>query len=356
VSAQAEPWNLGGGVDSDGCRYAVDQSGRRRVPVDRSIVTCSTCNAGFPKELSTLTLTAAERVRVRAIATNVGRSPGRRWGVAAATLRLLGLTRLGREGNLETRVGEMFLRGAWEARARAVKGKLTGGYAPMNLKEADEQVAILDRRVRQDPRRRPDVVNLECLLTELEAARASLDEGLLAGLDAIHSAVSGIDPSRREEAQQSLLQSRRSLLQSRSRFARLERQLLVQKLALLDEEGGREDLSVPQLRRALTTALIRSGSPARWRVHLDKLGPEADVMRAACAEEAGLLESAKASFLQAAEDPQTGDAERARLLYLAGDAARRRGEDAEAQRLFADVIGLAPESEVGRRAALLRGR
>jgi hypothetical protein len=167
--------------------------------------------------------------------------------------------------------------------------------------------------------------------------------------------VSGVEESRREVARQALLQGRRSLLQSQSRFARLERRLLVQKLALLDEDGGREDLSVPQLRRALAKALIRYGSPARWRVQLDALGAEADGMRVACAEEARLLKDARASFLEAAEGT-TGAAEKARLLFLAGDAARRRGEDDEAQACFADVVRLAPESEVGRRAALLGER
>ena len=108
------------------------------------------------------------------------------------------------------------------------------------------------------------------------------------------------------------------------------------------------------MREALARAWIRFGTPMRWSPLVDALGPAGELIREACRDEARLLAQAGPLFIDAAGHAAS-PSEQARLFFLGGDCARRRGESEAWQHLEA-AARLASDTEAGRRAAALLGR
>lgn len=341
------PWNLGGGVDSDGCAYALDAEGKLRVLGLDVVDECLTCGGAFlvrplggvrpgggsslPKD-EVRALAAGFR-QERGLAGQARLSAAARLELAARCYERFG-PRLGVAApEREALVGRLLLRAAWAARGEAVLAGPDAGFRPRSLAEVDEQLAALDARHDADAASAPEVRAIERSLSDLGRVRATLEAGLAEAAPA--------ERFRRLGAQLSL--------------DRLEVELYARKEGRLAELARQQPLDRQQLSEARVRAWIRAGERRRWRRALEGAQePSAQVAARACAEEQRLLGLAQGFLRRAGE--QSADLSRsALLLFLAGDAARRLGQESVSRALYAKVLSLAHDDEVGRRAAHLLG-
>lgn len=326
------PWNAGAGVDSDGCAWSIAADGRRWV-VGLDVVTCPGCAAVFPAHDHPTSLSPAQVAAARA---SVVGGPGDR-GAREALERAAALQRAVLEATPDAddeqlaRLGAVLLRAAWAARAEAVLGGPDGGYRPRSVTAARAQLEALEERVRRGSDQDPATAHLELALADVDGLRGAVDalEGRLTGVDLVVVA----------RARHLLGDLERRVREARAGAA-----------AGAPSEAGAELM--------LARGWIRFGDVARrerWLAaararHGEAISTEVTRVRQACAEEARLLELARACFTEAATRART-PAERARLLFLAGDAARRAGDLEQARGLLARAIEAAPQ---GRLAGVAR--
>lgn len=334
-------WNTAGGEDSDGCLWAVEARQRWRIPILDEVVECGRCGGAWRVSDLGLTLTAPEREAIQAGLSAVGPLSSlplaARHQRAAVCYRALA-------GRLPGLDGEMLLRAAWAARSGAVlQEDPEPAYRPRDPREALAQMAQLETRLAQGGR--PS--RIETMLGLVEQARSELE-----------TCGPGAPPDEiaRERAQQAL--------------QRMEQELCALRAELPPEAAERSAQRVQgDLQLTLARACLRLGDPRRRERWLDlaalRLGARGatrvEALRRLCAEEARLLTLA-APLLRAAatgaeghpapQDPR----EQARLLYLAGDCARRCGEDEQARQDLERVRVLDPAGRPARWAAVLLGQ
>ena len=330
-------WNAAGGEDSDGCTWAVDAAGRWRVVGLDEVVSCARCKSAWRGQDLGLRLGPAEERAITAALASVASSSiplAERHERAAACYRALPPA-LRPAPWLEA---EMLLRAAWAARSEAVLADPAGGdpdplYRPRDPGEALDALRALEARLGQGGR--PS--HIEVMLVLLEQVREELG----------HCApASTLAALARERAAHGL--------------SRLEQELFALRADLPPEVARRAQ---GEQLLALARAATRLGDPAareRWlRLGETRLGERltarVQAVRQACAEEARLLGLAGQALLQAAEG-ETDPRQRARLLYLGGDCARRRGDPRAARAALSQVQPLYPEGRPAQWAAvLLRG-
>jgi len=333
VVTSARPWNFAGGIDSDGCGYALDQRGALRVVGLLAVRECSRCGLAFEpgQPLVTAGLAkslAAERKR---LGLEAGRESevGARHELAAWAAERGGPAPGEGRGAYLQRVARLWLRAAWAARGRVVVAE-GQDYAPTSVEGARAALARLQERVARDPHALPEVRRLDDSLAGLERGRVQLTETL---------------------AQASAPATRLRLLRRLRTLDRLERDLLERKGDALRRAQQREPLRPRALRRALLSAWVRYGRRARWEEGLAGLAPrEREPVRAALALEARRLGKA-AEAARAAAKLEPVRQRQAALWFVAGDAARRRGELDLARRDFTRA-GQA-DAELGQRAQAL---
>jgi hypothetical protein len=339
----ARAWNAGAGSDSDGCVWAIDAEGRRRVVGVDDHVTCGGCGAVFTTDPTEARLTPAQVAAVRAavaadpqgarVATNA-----RRLERAADTRRAALAALPGATAAVDAEAGGLLLRAAWAARAEAVLGGADDGYHPRTIAEARERLAALEERVRRGTDQDPGRAHLAAAEADIEGLRAALD--LLEGRLPL-----GADQLPAARARHLLADLERRLLETRAHLA-----------------AGTS--SEPGLELVLARAWTRFGDPARRDRWLDdaraRHGPsiaaEVERVRRACAEEARLLGRARACFEAAAAAASAGAPdERARLWFLAGDAARRTGDAVGARALLERAVAADPQGRLAGAAQALLG-
>lgn len=320
----ARPWNAGGGVDSDGCAWSITAEGGRRV-ADPGATACGGCGAAFTADAplpARLAATQAAAVRAALAGVGVPATAAARLERAAEVQAALGA------GPAE--VGALLLRAAWAARGEGGGAGPDGGYRPRSVEQARERLRALEDRARRGGDQDPAAAHLDAASADLEALRRALD-GLLARL-------AGPDLVAAVRARQLVALVERRVVEAQAR------------LAVAPTEAG--------LELVLARGWARFGDPERrdrWldaaaARHGEAVAPELARLRAAWAEEARLLGQARARFEEAAASAAPA-AERARLLFLAGDAARRGGAPHDARRLLGQAIDADPE---GRAAAAAR--
>jgi hypothetical protein len=332
-------WNAAAGVDSDGCRYAVDELGRRRIQGQDAVIQCARCRVCFLPEQLDVKLSDSERAQLGEATLAAERAGASRWELAALTCEQLGARGLPAGVDPELRLGEVYLRAAWAARGAAVLPGADGGYRPRSVQEAREQLVTLGLRANADPRRDPEVLRLDRLLEDLEDTRLGLPA---AHLDA---------------------RARRKLLLSQAHLAALERRLLERKAQALAAAGGQiSGLDQGELLEALIKAWIRYGDPGRWEPLLRRLlqrgerNARARAIRRAVDAEARLLGLAGLHLRIASQAGALAPGERSRIVYLLGDGERRRGELARGRADLKRAVQLDPDGEPARWAsALLAG-
>lgn len=342
-------WNLGGGVDSDGCAYGIDAQGRRRILGLEVVAECPRCGGAFltrplgsraipapaqPGQLATEVKALREAfLRERQLGPRLERGP--RLELAARIYLALG-ERFGLDAPARRALaGRLLLRAAWAARGRAVLQGPDAGFRPRSLPEVRAQLRSLEERHDADPAAEPSVRALDRSLADIGRTRQALARR-----------IQGATPAERFAQAEARLGLDRLELELYARKAR--------RLAQLAKEQplGRKELGLARIR-----AWIRAGEARRVKRALKGLEPEAatQAMREAVAEERRLLGLA-ATELRAAGEAKGLDARQAALLlFLAGDAARRRDQEALSRALFDKVRLLAPQDEAGKRAAHLLG-
>jgi hypothetical protein len=337
-----KPWNDAGGTDSDGCRWSIDTDGRWTVAGLDAVVACPKCHAAFLSDDLPFPLTKAQIEQVLQAVASVppgsAEDPARRFRLAAATYDALGGARLGAAPvEPDAFLGELLLRGAWAARATAVLPDFDAAYRPRDLPQALAALEGLEARLRQGARERG---GLDPLLLEVERLRSLTDM-----VDRLPGPAAASLSDRLTEA-----------------LILLEQELYALREDLPDQQtarGSAEDRYV-----ALVRACLRYGDPTRRRAWAESararfgevVEPRLQTLAAACAREAELLELAEARFARAAEAPGLAPARVAALLFLAGDCARRRGDEGTSTQRFQRVRVLAPGSTPGRRAVFLLGQ
>lgn len=339
----ARAWNAGAGSDSDGCLWAIDAEGRRWVVGVDDHVACEACHAVFTADQVARRLTSAQVDAIRAAVAADPSGPdlpsnARRLERAADSRRAALAASPGADAAaIEAEAGALLLRAAWAARADAVLGGADDGYRPRTTAEARARLAALEERVRRGTDQDPGRAHLAAAEADLEGLRAALDhlEGRLPlGADQLPAA------------------------RARHLLADLERRLLETRAHLAAGTS-----SEPGLELVLARAWTRFGDPARRERWLDdartRHGPaiatEVERVRRACAEEARLLARARACFEAAATSPGAAPDERARLLFLAGDTARRTGDLAAARALLERAIAADPHGRLAGAAQALLG-
>lgn len=333
------PWNAGAGVDSDGCTYAVDAAGQRRVVDGEALVGCPTCGGALRARHLGRRLPDGAARSARAALAPLGplaaEAPrGQLLERAAALYGALGADHPdGADPDLDA--AGLLLRAAWAARGAAVLAGDDQGYRPRTPTAARDALAALEVRARRGSGAAPEVLALEAAERGLEAARVELAR---------------LDPSAASD--------RLALARARRALAEAEEGLLALRASVRPPEA------IPDvgLELALARASIRWGDPAKrdeWlaaaRARFGaQAAAEVERVRQACAEEARLLGAARAAFLRAAPRAPTRP-ERARRLLLAADGLRRR-EGLEAARAeLREVAGLDPDGPAGATARALLG-
>jgi len=344
------PWNLGGGVDSDGCAYGIDAQGRRRILGLEVVAECPRCGGAFlARPLATKGLPAPAapapelKTQVKSIVEAFRRerqlgprlAPGDRLELSARIYLALG-QRLGLEkGASGALAGRLYLRAAWAARGRAVLQGADAGFHPRDLGEVEAQLRSLERRHDADPAAEPTVRALDKSLQDVSRARQALAKRLM-----------GASPQER-------------FVQAEARLSldRLEQELYTRKARRLAELKREQPLGRKELGLARVRAWIRAGRArdVRRALAASEAEPATLSLRAAVAEEQRLLGLAAAELRAAAEAKGVGGRQAALLHFLAGDAARRRGQRALSRAHFERARELAPQDEAGKRAASLLG-
>lgn len=322
----ARPWNAGAGVDSDGCTWALDADGRRRVAELDPVVVCPSCGVAVrARHLeSPLSPVAAGRAR-QALAALPPETRGRPLERAAAAYGALGPDHPDAI-DPEADRGQLLLAAAWASRAEAALAGDDGGYRPATVAAARAHLAALESRARGGDAA-PEVRALEASERAIDAARREV-EGRVALTPSERLAAAGL---------------RRTL-------AAVERSLLELRAAVRPPEA----LPDVGLELVLARAWVRYGRPASREHWLsaargrfgEQVSAEVERVRRACAEEARLLGLARGAFLTAAgRTPRARPGERARLAFLAADAARRCGDPAARDELRA--LSTPPEPAAG---------
>jgi hypothetical protein len=343
-------WNLGGGVDSDGCAYGVDAKGRRRILGLEVVAECPRCGGVFlTRPLAKGALPAPGAVspqlqaEVKALGDTFRRErqlgprldQGARLELAARIYLALG-QRLGLdEGARRALAGRLYLRAAWAARGRAVLQGPDAGFRPRNLGEVEAQLRSLEERHDADPAAEPTVRALDRSLADVNRARRALTRRL-----------QGASPAERF-----------AQAEARLGLDRLERELYARKARRLAELEREQPLGRKELGLARIRAWIRAGHASRAKRALAAADDDSSTqaMREAVAEEQRLLGLAASELRAAGEVKGLDDRRAARLLFLAGDATRRRGQEALFRALLNKVRQLAPQDQAGLRAARLLG-
>lgn len=341
------PWNLGGGVDSDGCAYGVDAKGRRRILGLGLVSECARCSGvfltrGLGGPLPAAPASPALKAEVKALSTKFRQERGLSAHLGegaqlelAAELYLAVGSRLGlSEGQRRALAGRLYLRAAWVARGRAVFQGPDAGFRPRDLREVKKQLRLLEDRHDADPAAEPTVRALDRSLVDVEQTRRALAKQL-----------QGATPLERF-----------AQLEARLGLDRLEQELYARKRVRLAELLKEQPLGREELGLARVRAWIRAGDARSVKQGLAALGEDsaARFLGAAVAEEQRLLGLAHPELRaggEAEEDPRRSGL----LFFLAGDAARRCGQGSLSNALFEKARELAPRDEAGRRAALLLG-
>ncbi len=323
----ARPWNAGAGVDSDGCTWALDADGRRRVAELDPVVVCPSCGVAVRvRHLeSPLSPAAAGRAR-QALAQLRPETRGRPLERAAAVYGALGPDHPDAV-DPEADRGQLLLAAAWAARAEvALAGVDDGGYRPATVAAARARLAALESRALGGDAA-PEVRAFEASERALDAARREVEQRV------------ALTPAERLAA----AGLRRTL-------AAVERSLLELRAAVRTPEA----LPDVGLELVLARAWVRYGRPDRREHWLsaargrfgEQVSGEVERVRRACAEEARLLALARAALLAAAgRTPRARPGERARLAFLAADAGRRCGDPAARDELRA--LSTPPEPVAG---------
>lgn len=322
----ARPWNAGAGVDSDGCTWALDADGRRRVAELDPVVVCPSCGVAVRVRHLERPLSPAAPGRARqALAALPPDTRGRPLERAAAVYGALGPDHPDAVDPDADR-GQLLLAAAWAARAEAALAGDDGGYRPATVAAARAHLEALESRARGGDAA-PEVRALEASERALDAARREV-ERRVALTPAERLAAAGL---------------RRTL-------AAVERSLLELRAAVRPPEA----LPDVGLELVLARAWVRYGRPASVEHWLsaargrfgEQVSAEVERVRRACAEEARLLAAAREALLAAAgRAPRSRPGERARLAFLAADAARRCGEPAARDELRA--LATPPEPPAG---------
>ncbi len=325
------PWNAGGGVDSDGCTWSIAADGRRSV-VGLDLIECPGCAAAFPAGDVPRALPPTAIAALRgalggpAPAALVGRHE------RAAELRRVVLELGDLRPADHAQLGTAFLRAAWAARQEAVLGGPDGGYRPRSIPAAREHLEALEERVRRGGDQDPAAAQLELAAADLDGLRRAL-----AGLE---QHARGPDLMLVARARHLLAAAERRVSEARARLAAGAPSEAGAELVLA--RGWTRFGDVARRERWLEAALARHG---------EVIAAEVARTRQACAEEARLLRMARASFEAAA--PGQAAPERARLLFLAGDAARRAGDLDDGRRLLTAAVEADPEGRLAQAARAL---
>ena len=317
VVTAARPWNFAGGIDSDGCGYALDQRGALRVVGLSAVRECSRCGLAF--EPGQPLVRAGLREALPAERKRLGLREGQPSEVGALHELAAWAAAKGGPAPGETkaahlgRVARLWLRAAWAARAEAVL-PYARDYAPTSVERARQALASLQRRAARDPHELPAVRRIDDSLAGLGRGRVQLSESL--------------SQSEQPGARLRLLRRLRTL-------DRLERDLFERKAEALRRAAEEEPLRPEELRRATFAAWVRYGRRARWEQGLAELAPAVRerVQAALRREERRLGRAAEAARAAAQAQPERGL--QAAWWFVAGDAARRRGELDAARKDFA---------------------
>ena len=337
----AHVWNDAGGLDSDGCRWSLDAEGGWRIAGLNAVVACPQCHAAFRFDHLPLPLTQAESDRVRAALARTPHrvdDPAGRFQLAVITYEALGSDRVRALGlGLDAFLGELLLHAAWAERGGAVLPQFDAAYRPRDLPRARRTLIALEEGTLRQRRRGPGVGELL-----LEAERLRL---LARQVDQLPDPVASVLSDRLVE-----------------HLIRLEQSLYALRDALPAERAAAGSDADAHL--GLVRAWLRYGDPERraaWeRSARTRFGEVVEgplrAIAAAAEREAALLDAAGARFATAAEAPDLTPPRRARLHFLAGDCARRRGDAERAALHLQRARELAPGSRSSQDAAFLLGQ
>ena len=341
-------WNLGGGVDSDGCAYGVDAQGRRRILGLEVVAECPRCGGAFlvralgGEGLPAPTTPAPQlQAEVKALAAAFRQErelgprldPGARLELSARIYLALGQSLGLDEAARRTLAGRLYLRAAWAARGRAVLQGADAGFHPRSLHEVEAQLRSLERRHDADPAAEPSVRALDQSLEDIGRARQALAERV-----------------RGASAQERFAQA-----EARLSLDRLEEGLYARKARRLAELKREQPLGRKELGLARVRAWVRAGRAREVKRALagSEADPATQALREAVAEEQRLLGLAAAELRAASEAKGLSGRQAGLLHFLAGDAARRRGQRALSRAHFEQARDLARQDEAGRRAVFL---
>ena len=343
--------NDAGGVDADGCRYAVGSDGRLFVPELREVVACpsSTCSVAFFRahlalagRLPRVTVADSSPLRdVRLAGTLAPRALV--LARAIATYRATGLAPFGRKDDPQTFEGMLWLRAAWAVREAVLAEddvrRLPFLFAPRTPAAASSDLLKLDGEFQQ---------------RLSSGGEASQVEDALAAVDEAREALSPLEPRDAESPGRAL-----RFGQAVASLDLVERTLLDLKATFRDTSevpGGA--LTPRELALALARAAHREGDGSvrdRWieRATQGREVPKAvtdaaDRLKVLADAEKAPLARAVASLAAGAERA-TGD-RRSELLVLAADAARRADDVPRARTLIQSAYAAATSNEAKERA------
>ncbi len=319
--------NEGGGRDSDGCRWAVDRTGRLEVLELREIVACPKCGCalyrGHFAAAASLGRRADEAAIQSALAAAGPLDPARfdtTVARAVATYRALGHARLGIAEDPDAFEGKLWLRAAWAVRMRLVRDDertqpLRLVFAPRSPQDAIWKLENLDLQANPDPDA-PAETPVEDALTNLEQARSVLDPLDGAGPASQHLAFERVRGAL-DLVEQTLLVLRAKHETDRqanaTRRAARQEALAVARAAHRAGEGNRRDHWV--------YVASQKGTPE------PDITEEANRLRNWVGREDQYLALATASLARAGE--RATGARRSELMALAADALRRRISDTD---------------------------
>lgn len=345
-------WNQGGGIDTDGCRFAVGTGGRLYVPELHELVACtsSRCQAAFfrahldpARHLARVPVLDAPAVRDLGDAATLAPASVT-VARAIATYAAYGQKPFGIADDPQAFEGKLWLRAAWAVREAAVSeddvARLPYLFAPRSPELANLELSNFERQFQ---------ARLSAAATPVDAA--------LAGLDDAREALAPLEPHDPDTPSRALLYGR-----AVASIDEVERTLLDLRTGLREKSEAGGDMPPRELALALARAALREGSAPvrdRWieRATIGRDVPEAvreaaDRLRSLARAESRLLVRALGCLAPAA-DHASGERRR-ELLVLAADSARRSGDVARARALVETALAGSKGGIATERATTLR--
>lgn len=321
--------NGAGGRDSDGCRWAVDASGRLEVLELRELVTCPRCGAALYRAhlaaARALHRSASEAAIASALASAGALEPAHLETAVAhavATYRALGLVPFGISADPDAFEGRLWLRAAWAVRERLIRGDdgpvLPLIFAPRSDRDAPARLELLEKQAAHAGSTTVGAP-IEDALGTLDQARSVLDP-----LDADDQ------PSRRfafERVRGSLDAVEQTLLELRSKLH-------------VDREVDLAGRQARDFALAVARAFHRAGNGPRrehWLAEATRgdappsVAQAAERIRALVQKEDRFLELAAGALVRAAKR-EKGE-QRSLLFALAADATVRRVTEPQSELL-----------------------